>query len=97
MKISVRQARETDIPDMVEVTKAAYPNFKVDQAAYERSYCMQMKAFPVGQFVALAGDKIIGYTNTLIVQLADESPWYNHAEVTGYGSFSTHNPGGDTL
>jgi predicted amidohydrolase/GNAT superfamily N-acetyltransferase len=97
VKITVRQARESDIPDMVEVTKAAYPNFKVDQAAYERSYRMQMKAFPAGQFVALAGDKIIGYTNTLIVQLDEESPWYNHAEVTGYGSFSTHNPGGDTL
>src|SRR5690606_31879201 len=96
-KVTVRLATEADIPGMVAVTKAAYPNFRIDEAIYTRSYTLQLRTFPSGQFVALAGDQVIGYAHTLIVQLDDESPWYNHAEITGYGSFSTHNPAGDTL
>lgn len=96
-KITVRLATEADIPGMVAVTKAAYPNFRIDDAVYARSYSLQLRTFPSGQFVALAGDQVIGYAHTLIVQLDEESPWYNHAEITGYGSFSTHNPAGDTL
>jgi GNAT superfamily N-acetyltransferase len=37
--------------------------------------------FPIGQFVAVAGD----------------SPGHNRAEMTGYGTFSTHDPAGQTL
>ncbi|MDY6984326.1 MAG: GNAT family N-acetyltransferase, partial [Pseudomonadota bacterium] len=96
-KVTVRLATEADIPGMVAVTRAAYPNFRIDEAVYTRSYSLQLRTFPSGQFVALAGDQVIGYAHTLIVQLDDESPWYNHAEITGYGSFSTHNPAGDTL
>lgn len=96
-KVVVRHATEADIPGMIAVARAAYPAFSIDQAAYERSYGMQLKAFPTGQYVAMAGERLIGYTTSLIVQLDAESPWYSHDEITGNGSFSTHNPAGDTL
>ena len=96
-KVTVRLATEADIPGMVAVTRAAYPNFKIDETVYARSYGLQLRAFPGGQFVAVVGDRVVGYAHTLIVQIDEESPWYNHAEITGFGSFSTHNPAGETL
>ena len=63
----------------------------------ERQFSMQLEAFPEGQLVAEADGKIAGYTNTLIVLLDEESPWYSYGEITGNGTFSTHDPSGDTL
>jgi predicted amidohydrolase/GNAT superfamily N-acetyltransferase len=62
-----------------------------------RSYQMQLRAFPDGQFVALIDGHVVGYCSSLIVYLDDDSPWFAHGEITGYGSFSTHDPSGNTL
>ena len=40
---------------------------------------------------------MVGYTTCIIVQLDDESHIYTYSEITGAGTFSTHDPGGDTL
>jgi predicted amidohydrolase/GNAT superfamily N-acetyltransferase len=96
-KIIIRVATLEDIPGIIEVAKRAYAAWPSSHLANERNYTMQIRAFPTGQFVAVAGDRIVGYANSLIVQLDAESPWYNYAEVTGYSSFSTHTPSGDTL
>jgi GNAT superfamily N-acetyltransferase len=58
---------------------------------------MQMKAFPEGQLVAILDGRVAGYATSLIVQMDEESPWYSYAEITGNGSFSSHDPSGDTL
>lgn len=97
VKLSVRHASVDDIPGIIAVARAAYPGFRIDEASYTRSYTLQLRAFPTGQYVAVANGEVIGYTTSLIVQLDDESPWYSYAEITGNGSFSTHNPAGDTL
>jgi GNAT superfamily N-acetyltransferase len=34
---------------------------------------------------------------SLIVVLDDDSPWYSYGEITGDGTFGTHDPTGDTL
>jgi len=47
--------------------------------------------------VATIGKQIVGYATSLIVELDDESPWYSYAEITGNGTFSSHDPAGDTL
>ncbi len=58
---------------------------------------MQINAFPEGQLVALVGKDIVGYATSLIVQLDDDSPWHSYSEITGEGTFSSHDPTGDTL
>src|SRR5690606_17147058 len=40
---------------------------------------------------------IAGYATSLIVQLDDDAHWYTYEEITGGGTFSTHDPSGDTL
>jgi len=95
--IRVRAAREADIPAIDAVQRASYPGFAPDELCDERHYHLQIEAFPDGQLVAVDGERIVGYAMSLIVQLDDDSPWYSYAEITGDGTFQTHDPAGDTL
>jgi predicted amidohydrolase/GNAT superfamily N-acetyltransferase len=63
----------------------------------ERFYEMQYAAFPEGQILAEADGKIVGYATSIIVQLDDNAHTYTYEEITGGGTFSTHDPSGDTL
>jgi predicted amidohydrolase/GNAT superfamily N-acetyltransferase len=96
-RIRVRPAREEDIPVIEAVQKASYPGFPPTELCDERHYHFQIEVFPEGQLVAVDGDRVVGYAMSLIVQLDDDSPWYSYAEITGDGTFSTHDPAGDTL
>ncbi len=95
--VIVRNAVQADVPGIVQVAAKAYSRWSASLLANERNYQMQITAFPEGQFVAVKDDKIIGYCSSLIVYLDDDSPWYAHGEITGFGSFSTHDPSGNTL
>ncbi len=97
MKTVLRRWNSEDIPEIVKVQKAAYPNFAQKDLCDERNYLYQLSAFPEGQLLVEKEGKIIGYATSLIVQVDDDSPWYSYAEITGTGTFSTHNPAGDTL
>jgi len=95
--IQIRQATKKDAAGMALIAKAAYATWPEHQVANERNYSLQIKAFPEGQFVAVASGQVIGYCTSLIVNLPDDAPWYAHSEITGFGTFSTHTPSGDTL
>jgi GNAT superfamily N-acetyltransferase len=97
MKINIRRWTEGDIPEIIKIQRKAYPNFSREDLCDERNYLYQIKAFPEGQILAEVEGEIVGYATSLIVQLDDTSPWYSYSEVTGLGTFSTHNPTGDTL
>lgn len=96
-KIVIRRWKETDIPSIVQVQEQAYPNFPRKDLCDQRNYEYQFSAFPEGQILAEIDGKVVGYATSLIVQIDDSSPWYSYAEITGLGTFSTHNPSGDTL
>jgi predicted amidohydrolase/GNAT superfamily N-acetyltransferase len=96
-KIVVRPARLGDVKGIYACQAAAYPNHSPAGLCDERLLRMQIRAFPEGQFVALEGKRIVGYSTALIVQMDEESPWYSYAEITGNGTFSSHDPAGDTL
>jgi predicted amidohydrolase/GNAT superfamily N-acetyltransferase len=96
-KITVRRWKEEDLPEIVKIQQAAYPNFARKDLCDERNYRYQFMAFPEGQLIAEVDGIAVGYATSLIVQIDDESPWYSYAEITGLGTFSTHNPSGDTL
>ena len=82
---------------IVACHRAAYPEYPESAYYNERFYEMQFAAFPEGQFLAEADGEIIGYATSLIVQLDDDAHWYTYEEITGGGTFSTHDPSGDTL
>jgi len=95
-RITTRRWRVSDIPQLIECSKAIYNDYPPEYTYSERQYEMQFKTFPDGQFVALDGDRIIGYATSIIVNIDDEF-WYDVDEITGAGTFSTHNQDGDTL
>ncbi len=93
--VKVRRATINDIPAIYEVQAAAYGT--ATGLCDTRQLTLQLEAFPEGQNVALLDDRVVGYTTSLIVQIDDSSPWYSYSEITGGGTFSTHDPSGDTL
>lgn len=95
--VRVRRARADDVPAIYACQAAAYATAGPGALCRERELAMQIETFPEGQLVAMRGKEIVGYAMALIVQLDDDSPWYSYAEITGNGTFSTHDPAGDTL
>ena len=95
-KITTRRWRREDIPEIIACSRATYHDYSEEYIYTERQYEMQFSAFPQGQFVAVRGEKIIGYATSMIVSIDDEF-WYDVDELTGAGTFSTHNQDGDTL
>ncbi len=104
MKTGKRQAKPKvrawtlkDIPGLIACHRAAYPEYPESAFYTSRFYEMQYAAFPEGQLLAEADGEIIGYATSLIVQLDDDAHTYAYEEITGGGTFSTHDPSGDTL
>ncbi len=95
-KITVRRWRLEDIPNVMACSRETYPDYPEEYIYTKRQYEMQFNAFPDGQFVAVGNGKIVGYATCIIVNIEDEY-WYTVDEITGAGTFSTHNPDGDTL
>lgn len=96
-KYSVRRWRQRDIPAIVACQRAAYPDYHVDAHYDERAYKHQLQAFPQGQFLVECAGEVVAYATSLIVQLDESAPHYRYSELTGGGTFSTHDHGGDTL
>jgi predicted amidohydrolase/GNAT superfamily N-acetyltransferase len=94
----IRRWTAEDIPDIVACHRAAYPEYDGDSSHYdERIYSMQFQAFPEGQALIEIDEKVVAYATALIVQLDDDKHLYTYEELTGDGTFTSHNPAGDTL
>ena len=96
LAIKIRRARVDDVPAIYQSQADAYADLGTSLCS-ERQLQLQIEAFPEGQLVAIARGHIVGYAMALIVRLDDDSPWYSYSEITGGGTFSTHDPAGDTL
>lgn len=95
----MRRARAEDIPALVACHAAVYGgNYAPGDLYGADIYGMQLAAFPEGQLVVELGNTVVGYATSLIVQLADDDAGqYDYEQITGGGTFSTHDPAGDTL
>ncbi|MEO8184123.1 MAG: GNAT family N-acetyltransferase [Deltaproteobacteria bacterium] len=95
--VRIRRARPSDVAQIYACQEAAYQNYGSGGLCDERLLTLQIEAFPEGQLVAVYRGRVVGYAMSLIVLLDDDSPWYSYGEITGEGTFSTHDPSGDTL
>jgi predicted amidohydrolase/predicted N-acetyltransferase YhbS len=96
-KVRVRRAKPADVPGIYECQQAAYGSFNASALCDERQLALQQSVFPEGQLVAVLDKQIVGYAASLIVTLDEQSPWFSYAEITGNGTFSSHDPSGDSL
>lgn len=81
---------------MTAIERAAYPDYSDDQQSGRRKFALALVAFPDGQLLAEVHGRVVGYATSLIVQTDDDAPKAD-VELTGQGSFSSHDPAGDTL
>ena len=93
--LKIRPWEEADIPHLVECQQLAYADYPAEQLYGARVLRFQQASFPEGQFLAEIGGRIVGYANSILLQLGDES--YTYDEISGAGTFTTHDPAGDTL
>lgn len=98
-KVTVRQAAESDIPELVELNRKAYPVLAQENCVWSRPHLeSHLRIFPQGQLVAELDDRIVGSASSLIVDLGP-NPLRHHtwSGITDSGYFTTHNPQADTL
>lgn len=96
-KAKVRRWKKRDIPELVRVHEKIYSDFPQNALYDQRIFEHQYRQFPEGQFLVELDNQIVGYACSIIVQLDDSADYYTYSEITGSGSFTTHNPSGDTL
>jgi predicted amidohydrolase/GNAT superfamily N-acetyltransferase len=95
--IRIRRSRPEDIQAVYECQQRVYHHLSATGLCSVRQLTLQLEAFPEGQLVAVHKGHVVGYAASLIALLDEESPWYSYNEITGAGTFSTHDPSGDTL
>ncbi|MBR0566513.1 GNAT family N-acetyltransferase [Azoarcus sp. L1K30] len=92
--ISVRHTRPEDIPALIAMQAEVYPDIPPWS---QRKLREQLDVFPQGQIVAETADGLVGCASSLIVQWDDWAESHSWKEITGAGTFDSHNPNGRTL
>lgn len=93
--ITVRTMTEADIPEIVDLQARVFPELLRWTAGELKQH---LAVFPEGQHVAVgAGGRVVGSASSLIIDWDDYAESAKWSAITGYGSFSTHNPLGKTL
>lgn len=105
----VRPAVPSDVPRLVELNAAAYPDLVEDGVVFDAAQLMAQQAvFPEGQIVVERGcsaaregpaarGEVIGAIATLIVPTAAAAAPHSWCGITSYGTFAAHDRGGDAL
>ena len=97
--ITVRRAVLADVPRLVVMNHAAYPELVEANVVWNEAQLQEHIArFPEGQLVAEMGGKPMGAISTFIVARGrDPLAQHSWLEITENGSFAGHDAGGDTL
>lgn len=98
-EVTIRTAREEDIPALMAMNRRAYPEMAEENVVWDAVHLhSHQRLFPDGQLVALMDGRIVGSCASLIVTLGpDPLRLHTWAGITDSGFFTNHNPEGDTL
>jgi GNAT superfamily N-acetyltransferase len=97
--LAVRPARAEDIPRLVEMNHAAYPELVEANVVWsEAQLRAHLDRFPEGQLVATLDGVPMGAISTFIVP-PSRDPMAQHTwlDITDDGTFASHDRRGDTL
>jgi len=94
--IEIKKLELAQYFQLIEVMKAAYPNWKGSFWS-EKSIEKIIEKFPEGQLVIIADSHIVGCALSIIVDYAEFGDAHNYKEITGNYSFETHQTHGNML
>ena len=93
--IRIRQATHGDIPELLQVESAAWPE---EARASEEMLSSRVGLFPEGVLCAVVNFSIVGFICTEIIDQQPEQIHENWSQLTDDGYIrKTHNPSGTTL
>jgi GNAT superfamily N-acetyltransferase len=99
LSLVVRPACAEDIPRLVEMNHAAYPELVEANVVWNEAQLRgHLDRFPQGQLVATVDGEPMGAISTFIVSRArDPMAQHTWLDITDDGTFAGHDPRGDTL
>jgi GNAT superfamily N-acetyltransferase len=93
-----RCALPRDIPRLVELNAAAYPELLADGVVFDAAQlAAQQAVFPDGQIVLEEDGVVFGAIATLIVPSVLASAPHDWVAITSFGTFAAHDPTADAL
>jgi GNAT superfamily N-acetyltransferase len=97
--VTVRPAHAGDVPSLVAMNHAAYPELVEENVVWNESQLqLHLSRFPAGQLVAELEGKPAGAISTFIVpRMRDALAQHTWLEITDNGTFASHDPAGETL
>ena len=95
VKMSVRQAKLSDVPRLLEIDAEIWPDFRATREMFES----RIETFPQGQFVVVVDGLVVGSAYS---ELIDYSVWsdkrFTWQEITNNGTIrQTHVVNGDSF
>ena len=99
MSITIRTATPEDVDALAALNREAYPDLVQDGVVFDAHHLRAHQAvFPRGQLVAVLDGQLVGGIATLIPPRGlDPLGPHTWIGITDAGTFSRHDPGGDTL
>lgn len=93
-RLVLRQLTHDDYETVSDLHRRVYTTIEPwSRAQFDK----QIELFPEGQLCIELDGKLVGTSNSLIVETDDLSPRHTLRDVTANGEFSTHDPEGDAL
>jgi ribosomal protein S18 acetylase RimI-like enzyme len=95
----IRNTRIDDIEKIVKLQQDSFPILaRYDNIWHPEELKSHLQIFPLGQFVVVEEDgEVVGSASTLIVTLNPEYAEHTWKGITSDGTFTDHNPNGDSL
>lgn len=96
--VRIRPALLRDVPRLVELNEAAYPDLVEDGVVFDAAQLMAQQAvFPEGQIVVEQNELVIGAIATMITSAPAAAAPHSWSGITSYGTFAAHDRAGDVL
>jgi GNAT superfamily N-acetyltransferase len=93
-EIVIINTRPEHIPYLVELQIVCYPTLADTSRLKARHFENHLQLFPEGQWVALAGECVVGMSAGFLYTFDFDHPHHTFDEVIDYGYFTRHDPQG---
>lgn len=93
-EIVIMNTRPEHIPALVALQIMCYPTLADTSRFKTAHFASHLRIFPEGQWVALAGQRVVGMSAGFLCTFDLDHPHHTFDEIIDYGYFTRHDPTG---